>query len=89
MSNEKSMSPRMSRYYRITVEGKIDATWSEWLGGMRLVSQKEADYAQVTTLSGVLIDQAALRSVLNRIWDLNLVLRSVQEVDPVIISTIE
>jgi hypothetical protein len=89
MSNEKSMSPRISRYYRITVEGKIDATWSEWLGGMRLVSQKEADCVQVTTLSGVLIDQAALRSLLNRIWDLNLVLRSVQEVDPTTISTME
>ncbi len=89
MSNEKSISPRMFRYYRITVEGKIDATWSEWLGGMRLVSQKEADGVQVTTLSGVSIDQAALRSLLNRIWDLNLVLRSVQEVDPAIISTME
>jgi hypothetical protein len=89
MSNEKSMSPRISRYYRITVEGKIDATWSEWLGGMRLVSQKEADCALITTLCGVLIDQAALRSLLNRIWDLNLVLRSVQEVDPAIISPME
>jgi hypothetical protein len=89
MSHEKSMPPHLSRYYRITVEGKIDSTWSEWLGGMRLVSQKEADRVQVTTLSGVLIDQAALRSLLNRIWDLNLVLRSVQEVDPAIISPME
>lgn len=89
MSNEKSISPRTSRYYRITVEGKIDATWSEWLGGLRLVSQKEADGAQVTILSGVLIDQAALRSLLNQIWDLNLVLRSLQEVDPATISTME
>jgi hypothetical protein len=83
------MSPRLSRYYRITVEGKIDATWSEWLGGMRIVLQKEVNCVQMTTLSGVLIDQAALRSLLNRIWDLNLVLCSVLVIDPAKISPME
>ena len=56
---------------------------------MQLVSRKEADGMQVTTLSGVMIDQAALRGLLNRLWDLNLVLRSVQQVDPAAISNIE
>jgi hypothetical protein len=82
MSIEMSISPRLSRYYQITIEGKIDPSWSDWLGGMQLVSLKEANGMQVTTLSGVMIDQVALRGLLNRIWDLNLVLRSVQEVDP-------
>ena len=44
---------------------------------------------QVTTLSGLLIDQVALRGLLNRLWDLNLVLRSVQQFDPSAISHIE
>ena len=82
MSIEKAVSQRLSRYYQVTVEGKIDASWSDWLGGMRLVSQQETDGIQVTILSGVLVDQVALRGLLNQMWDLNLVLRSVQEVNP-------
>jgi hypothetical protein len=82
MSNQISLPPGTSRTYQITVEGKIDSSWSDWLGGMRLVSQKEPDDRIVTILSGVLTDQAALRGLLNRLWDLNLVVRSLQQVDP-------
>jgi hypothetical protein len=82
MSAEKSLPPCTSRCYRITVEGKIDPSWSDWLSGMQLVSQKEADDPTITILSGVLIDQAALRGLLSRLWDLNLVLRTVEQFDP-------
>ena len=89
MSTEMNLPPCTARIYQITVEGKIDVSWSDWLGGMRLFSRKEADEMQVTILSGVLTDQAALRGLLNRLWDLNLVLRSVQQVDPTTISDME
>jgi len=89
MSNEISLPPSISRTYQITVEGKIDASWSDSLGGMLLVSRKEADDMIVTTLSGVLTDQAALRGLLNRLWDLNLVVRAVQQVDPAMKSNME
>jgi hypothetical protein len=79
----------MSRTYQITVEGKIDPSWSDWLAGMQLVSRKEADDMLVTTLSGILTDQAALRGLLNRLWDLNLVVSAVQQVEPATISNIE
>ena len=79
-------STAMSRTFQITVEGKIDASWSDWLGGMLLVSRKEADDMIVTTMSGVLTDQAALRGLLNRLWDLNLVLYALQQIDPASIS---
>ena len=82
MSSEIILPPCKSRTYQITIEGKIDPSWSDWLGGMQLVSQKEANDMFVTTLSGVLVDQAALRGLLNRLWDLNLVLRSIEQVDP-------
>ena len=89
MSTEMSVPSHLSRYYQITVEGKIDASWSDWLNGMRLVSRKEADDMIVTTLSGVLTDQAALQGLLNRLWDLNLAVRAVQQVDPATISNME
>jgi len=41
---------------------------------------------QVTILSGEVVDQAALRGLLNRLWDLNLVLRSVQQFDSAVFS---
>ena len=74
--------PRAPRVYQITVEGKVDATWAEWLGGLGLDARTEADGQAVTTLRGTLADQAALRGVLNRLWDLNLALRSVEQVTP-------
>ena len=86
---ETNNQSSISRYYQITVEGRIDSSWSEWLGGVRLVSRKEANGMQITTLSGLLTDQATLRSLLNRLWDLNLILRSVQQVDPAKISNME
>ena len=89
MSTEMSLPPFTSRVYQITVEGKIDESWSDWLGGMQLVLRKEATGMQITILTGVLTDQAALRGVLNRLWDLNLVLRSVQQVNPATISNVE
>ena len=82
MTTKMSVPPELSKHYQIMVEGKIDASWSEWLSNMQLVSRTEANGVHITTLSGVLADQAALRGLLNRLWDLNLVLRSVQQVDP-------
>jgi hypothetical protein len=90
MTNAANQKPvKKPTFYQITIEGKIDANWSDWLSGMGLVSQKEADGMQVTILSGEIVDQAALRGLLNRLWDLNLVLRSVQQVDPAKLSTME
>ena len=89
MFTEMSLPPFTSRVYQITVEGKIDESWSDWLGGMQLVLRKEATGMRISILTGVLTDQAALRGVLNRLWDLNLVLRSVQQVDPATISNVE
>lgn len=82
MAAEMQNSPDHSRAYTITVEGKIDPSWSDWLGGLELTVRKEYDGSLVTTLRGQLSDQAALRGLLNRLWDLNLVVRSVQQVDP-------
>jgi len=73
-------------YYRVEVNGKIDASWSDRLFGLQLVSRKEANGVHVTILTGELLDQAALRGLLNHLWDLNLVVMSVELVDPKTIS---
>ena len=61
--------------YQIRVRGNLDDAWSDWFGGLR-VEIGDEEGRVITTLTGS-IDQAALRGILNRIWDLNLVLISV------------
>lgn len=62
--------------YQIKVVGHLDPAWSEWLEELTL--SHEADGC--TTLTGCLVDQAALYGVLIKIRDLGARLVSVQEV---------
>ena len=59
-------------HYDIKVKGSLDSNWSDWFDGMR-ISYKNG----VTTLSGKIVDQAALFGVLGRIRDIGLQLISV------------
>ena len=63
--------------YRITVQGRLDEAWSEWLTGLTLTTTMDEHGAIVTTLTGEVVDQAALRGLLNRLWDWNLTLIAV------------
>ncbi|MBU0494357.1 MAG: hypothetical protein KKA73_17865 [Chloroflexi bacterium] len=61
--------------YQIQVQGKLDESWSQWFQGLTVTVEGD-----VTTLTGPVADQAALRGLLTRILDLNLVLVSVVRV---------
>jgi len=63
--------------YRITVQGRLDEVWGQWLSGLTIETAVNDRGAIVTTLTGEIIDQAALRSLLNRLWDWNLTLIAV------------
>jgi hypothetical protein len=80
METKMSTAPSGKKLYQITVEGKIDTSWSAWFGGMEIISERDADELIITILSGPVNDQAALRGMLNHLWDLNLVLRSIQQI---------
>jgi hypothetical protein len=57
--------------YQIKVRGKLDESWSDWLSGMTITSE-----SGITTLTGPVADQAALRGLLSKSWALNLILIS-------------
>jgi hypothetical protein len=59
--------------YEIRVEGHLPDHWSQWFEGLSICRQADNE----TTLTGMLIDQAALFGVLSRMHDLNLILISV------------
>ena len=62
--------------YRIRLEGRISTEWSAWLNGLAV--SLESEQPPVTVLSGVIVDQARLRGILNKLWDLNLALISLE-----------
>ena len=67
--------------YQIKVPGHLDESWSEWAGGMTVAVENGDDGPPVTTLTGVVADQAALQSLLRRLYSLGLPLMSVNRVD--------
>ena len=66
--------------YQIRVRGWIGERWATWFDGMGITYEGTQDNASVTVLTGLVDDQAALRSILTRIWDLNLAVISVNQV---------
>ena len=67
--------------YQIKVQGNLDDRWSDWFSGLTVVVEDvRTDIPPVTTLTGR-TDQATLRGILNKIWDLNLTLISVVPID--------
>jgi len=67
--------------YDIKVEGTLDQSWSDWLEAMTVGIETRPGRLPLTTLSGSVADQSALRGILNRLWDLNLTLVSVNRRD--------
>lgn len=61
--------------YRIRVEGRLDADWSDRMQGMNITDAEGAGGRSV--LVGRLKDQAALSGVLNALYELHLPVLSV------------
>jgi hypothetical protein len=68
--------------YRIKVQGRVDPSWSDWFSGMEVSTETGCDAGCVTLLTGVVADQAALRGMLNHLWDLNLTILSLSQIEP-------
>ncbi len=67
--------------YRIRVQGFLDQSWSERLGGMDITINSRDDRRTLATLVGRLTDQAELQGVLNTLYEMHLPLLSVEYLD--------
>ncbi len=65
--------------YQIKIKGKLDKSWSDWLGSARITLTLGKGGDWITTLVADVPDPPALFGILDRIRDLNLTLISVQE----------
>jgi hypothetical protein len=70
MINEKEID---RTFYEIQVKGSLDARWNELFDGMTIAWKNN-----VTTISGMVADQAALHGLLARVRDYGLVLVSIK-----------
>ena len=67
--------------YRIRVQGHLDDSWSDRLGGMVITRAFTADKQPMTILIGHLSDQAALSGVMNALYSMHMSVISVELLD--------
>jgi hypothetical protein len=65
----------LNRYY-IRVKGHLSPQWSDWFDGFTIINCEDGE----ALLSGIILDQAALYGLLNKISNLGLPLLSVNRV---------
>ena len=64
--------------YCIKIRGYLDDDWSNRLGGMDIQHTLTDSGITITTLQGIMIDQAALFGVLNSLYNLGFPILSVK-----------
>jgi hypothetical protein len=66
----------MSGLYSIRIKGHLDGRWADRFEGMTIVLEDNGD----TTMTGPIVDQAALHGMLKKVRDLSMPLLSVNRV---------
>ncbi len=66
--------------YEIQVQGELDQDWQQWFNGLDVRLAYGSEQRPTTTLIGPVADQAALRGMLCKLWDLNLTVISVRRI---------
>lgn len=61
------MGERKEEMYRIRVRGKLHERWCDWFANLEVSAAGNGE----SILTVALPDQAALRGILDRLWDLN------------------
>lgn len=73
------LKPGTTNLYKIVVQGELHESWSDWLGKVDFERRDKGLDGCHTILLSEIPDQASLRGLLNRIWDLNLELISLNK----------
>ena len=64
------------KIYKIRLKGHLNDSWADWFDGMAFSHESDG----TTTLTGKIIDQAALHGLLKKVRDLGLPLISVNRI---------
>ena len=67
--------------YRIEISGHLDAHWISWLEPLEITTEHDGNGRPVTVLTGPVNDSSEMRGLLTKIWDLNMELISLKQID--------
>lgn len=76
---DKQQIPHQPPVYEIHLKGFLPNTWSSWFDGLVIQHDVEGN----TTLTGPMVDQAALHGLLERVRDLGLPLLAVRRLEDI------
>ena len=74
MSN--TTDPDQPTIYHIRLKGHLGGQWTDWFGGLAITQEANGE----TLLSGPVVDQATLHSLLKKVRDLGMPLLSLSRV---------
>lgn len=64
--------------YEIVIDGHLSSRWAAWFDGFTIANEADG----TTVLRGLVVDQAALHGLLQRLRDLGIPLISLTPLDP-------
>ena len=75
MANKQTHTtdPNQPARYQIRVLGHLGAQWVAWFDDLTITLEENGE----TSLTGLVVDQAALHGLLRKVWDLGIPLLSV------------
>ena len=74
---ESAEEPDEPSQYAIRLQGHLDDSWASWFEGLTITRAENGE----TVLSGPIIDQAALHSLLRKVRDLGMSLLAVSRIE--------
>jgi hypothetical protein len=79
METRRALTPDMPVQYRLRLQGRVSADWSDWLDNTTVTFEGEGPGA-VTVVTGIVRDQSALFGLLTFVRDLGVPLLSVEAI---------
>jgi hypothetical protein len=76
--NNSSHEKAQPMIYQIRIKGHLDRKWADWFCGLRITSLENGE----TLLTGPVLDQAMLHSLLRKVRDVGLPLVAVIHIEP-------
>lgn len=67
----------MESTYRIKIQGLVGSSFTEWFGKITVIPQENNE----TLLIGQFADQAALRGLLDQLWNINFTILVVERIE--------
>lgn len=74
-----TIAPDQPTPYRFLIRGHLSPGWARWFGELVITAGRDDDGRPITTLSGMVQDQAELHGIIGRIRDLGLPLLLVEQ----------